>query len=54
MLWLSGSPMRVVDRVGFLGVGFGRSLAFVPHTGCLKTKCLKALDLLKVLLHTNW
>ena len=33
---------------------FDRKLSFIPHIKYLKTKCLKALNLLKVLSHTSW
>ena len=38
----------------FLGNLFDRKLSSIPHIKYLKTKCLKALNLLKVLSHTSW
>ena len=53
-LYLYGSLIPVVDEAKFLGVIFDRKLSFIPHTKYLKAKCLKALNLLKVLSHTSW
>ena len=38
--------------VGTLQGNFDRKLSFIPHIKYLKAKCLKALNLLKVLSHT--
>ena len=38
----------------FLGLIFDSKLTFVPHIKMLKTKCLKALDILKVVSSTDW
>ena len=53
-LYLYGSLIPVVDDFKFLGLIFDRKLYFIPHIKYLKAKCLKALNLLKVLSHTNW
>ena len=53
-LYLYGSLIPVVDDFKFLGIIFDRKLSFIPHIKYLKAKCLKALNLLKVLTHTNW
>ena len=50
-LYLYGSPIPVVK---FLGVIFDRKLSFIPHIPYIKAKCLKALNLLKVLTNTSW
>ena len=49
-----GSLIPVVDDIKFLGIIFDRKLSFMPHIKYLKAKCLKALNILKVLSHTNW
>ena len=49
-----GSLIPVVDDFKFLGLIFDRKLSFIHHIIYLKAKCLKALNLLKVLSHTNW
>ena len=55
VLHLYGSPIPVVEESKFLGSLFDRKLSFVPHIKYLKAKCLKALNLLKVLFyHTCW
>ena len=53
-LYLYGSLIPVVDDFKFIGLIFDRKLSFIPHIKYLKAKCLKALNLLKVLSHTNW
>ena len=50
-LYLYGSLIPVVEDFKFLGVLFDRKLSFIPHIKYLKAKCLKALNLLKVLSH---
>ena len=41
-------PMR------FLGLVFDTKLSFLPHIRALKARCMKALDVLKVLSATEW
>ena len=53
-LYLNGSKIPVVSEAKFLGVIFDRKLSFIPHIKYLKSKCLKTLNLLKVLSNTNW
>ena len=54
VLHLYGSPIPVVEESKFLGTLFNRKLSLLPHIEYLKAKCLKALNLLKVLSHTSW
>ena len=54
VLHLYGSPIPVVEESKFHGILFDRKLSFIPHIRYLKAKCLKALNLLKVLSHTSW
>ena len=54
VLHLYGSPIPAVEESKFLGILFDRKLSFIPHIKYLKAKCLKALNLLKVLSHTSW
>ena len=53
VLHLYGSPIPVVEESKFLDILFDRKLSFIPHIKYLKVKCLKALNLLKVLSHTS-
>ena len=53
-LHVYGSPVPVVEESKFLGIVFDRKLSFIPLIKYLKAKCLKALNLLKVLSHTSW
>ena len=49
-----GSPIPVVSEAKFLGLLFDNKLSFIPHIKALKAKCLKALDILKVLSSSDW
>jgi len=53
-LFLYDSPIKLVNQNKFLGVIFDRKLSFVPHIKELKKKCLKALNILKVVGHYDW
>jgi hypothetical protein len=53
-LKLCGATIPVADEVKFLGLIFDRKLTFAPHTHYLKQRCLKALNLLRVVAHTDW
>ena len=53
-LTLNGKQIPVVEETKFLGLVFDRKLTFVPHLRYLRTKCLKALNLLRVVAHTSW
>ena len=46
--------IKVVTEAKFLGVIFDRTLSYNSHVNYLKTNCLKALDILKVVGHTDW
>ena len=53
-LFLYGKTIPVSDEAKFLGLTFDKKLSFIPHIKNLKSKCLKALNLLKVLSSTDW
>jgi hypothetical protein len=44
----------VVNETKFLGIIFDSKLTFKPHIANLKKKCMKALNLLRVVAHTDW
>ena len=48
------TPIRVVTKAKLLGVLFGRTLSYNSHVNYLKTNCLKALYIIKVVGHTDW
>ena len=54
VLKLDGVEIPVVEQYKFLGVIFDRKLSFIPHINYLKAKCHKALQLLRVVAHTDW
>ena len=53
-LFLDKTPIKVVKEAKFLGIIFDSKLSFIPHIKHVKAKCLKSLDLLKVLASTKW
>ena len=53
-LILNGQKVPVVAETKFLGVIFDSKLSFIPHIEYLKTKCQKALDLLRVVANMEW
>ena len=54
ILNLDGTQIPVVEQTKFLGLYFDKKLSFIPHIKYLKKKCQNALNLLKVVAHTNW
>ena len=53
-LFLDGTPLPVVQEFKYLGVIFDNKLSFIPHLRYLRGKCLRALNLLKVVAHNRW
>ena len=53
-LELNGTLIPVVEQTKFLGVIFDNNLTFFPNTRYLQEKCVKALNLLRVVAHTSW
>jgi len=53
-LMLNGSLVAVVEQTKFLGIIFDNKLTFLPHIRYLKEKCVKVLNLLRVVARTSW
>ena len=53
-LLLNGTAIPVVEQTKFLGLIFDKKLSFIPHLQYLKNKCLKVLNLLRVVANTKW
>ena len=51
---INGSPVTISKEAKFLGVIFDQKLSFVNHIKYLHTSCQKALDVLRVVGHTDW
>ena len=51
---LDKTPIKVVTKAKFLGVISYQTLSYSYHVNYLKTNCLKALDILKAVGHTDW
>lgn len=52
-LRLDGAVKLVVDEIKFLGLVLDKRLSFVQHINYLKQMCLKALNQLEVVVHTD-
>ena len=52
VLALDGTP--IPEENEFLGIVFDRKLSFIPHIKQLKAEWQKALNLLRVVAHTDW
>jgi len=53
-LILYGTAISVMQEVKFFGLIFHSKLSILPHLRYLKKKCMKALNLLRVLPNTSW
>ncbi|GBN96040.1 hypothetical protein AVEN_241601-1 [Araneus ventricosus] len=53
-IFLKDTPIPVVSEAKFLGILFDEKLTFKPHILNLKQKCVKTLNLLKILSNTSW
>jgi exonuclease III len=53
-LTLNNVPIPVTKNIKYLGLTFDSNLNYRSHINTLKTKCLKTLNLLKVLSNTHW
>ena len=51
---LGKTPIKVVKAAKFLDLIFDTKLTFKNHIKYLKTSCQKALDILRVVRHTDW
>ena len=51
---LDGTYIKVADEAKFLGLVFDRRLTFRAHVKYLKSICDKALNMLRVVGHTDW
>jgi exonuclease III/ribonuclease HI len=54
VLSLSNNVLPFTETVRFLGMVFDEKLNWLPHLRQLKTKCLKSLNILKILSGTSW
>jgi hypothetical protein len=53
-LQLYGQPLTQVQHQKYLGITFDSRLTISTHIIMLKNDCLRRLNLLKVIAHTNW
>ena len=53
-LTLLGNQIPVEPQTKFLGIIFDSKLSFIPHLKQLRTKCTKAINLLKVVAAKQW
>lgn len=52
-LWLGPTQLRVVKETKFLGMIFDSKLNWIPHLKMLKLKCLKAMNIMKIIAYHN-
>ena len=53
-LQLYGESIPVVAETKFLGLILDKKLTFIPHIKYLKDRCMKAMNLLRVVAHKDW
>ena len=53
-LKLYGESIPVVAETKFLGLILDKKLTFIPHIKYLKDRCMKAMNLLRVVAHKDW
>ena len=53
-IFLNRTKITAVNEARFLGLIFDRKLTFKSHIQDLKLRCLKSLNVLKVVSHTDW
>jgi hypothetical protein len=53
-LRLCNTEIPVINETKFLGIIFDSKLTFKPHIVNLRKKCLKAMNLLRVVARTDW
>ena len=53
-LTINKKEIMKVETAKFLGLMWDRGLTFGPHIQYIKGKCMRALNLLRVLSHTEW
>ena len=53
-IYINRTKIKAVDETRFLGLIFDKRLTFHSHIRDLKTRCLKSLNVLKVVSHTDW
>ena len=54
LLSIFDNPIPVKKETKFLAILLDSKLTFVPHIKGLKNKCIKALNLLRVVSSTDW
>ena len=54
LLYLNNESIQIVQETKFLGIIFDSKLTFIPHIKYLKATWLKALNLLRVVIRTDW
>ena len=53
-LYMHGQRISCMEQTRFLGLIFDNRLTWIPHLKDLKSRCMKALDILRILSHTSW
>ena len=54
VLKLDSTEIPIIEEHKFLGIIFDQKLTFKPHIKYLRSKCNKAIQLFRVIAHTDW
>jgi ribonuclease HI len=54
LITLNNINIPIVTETKFLGVFFDNKLSYIPHLKYLRAKCLKAMNLLRIVAHQDW
>ena len=54
LLTLNNINIPIVTETKFLGLMFDHKLSYIPHLKYVRAKCLKAMNLLRIVAHKDW
>ena len=54
LLTLNKINIPIVTETKFLGLFFDNKLSYIPHLKYLRAKCLKSMNLLRIVAHKDW
>ena len=54
VLTLDSTKIPIVEEHKFLGIIFDKKITFKPHIKYFRLKCIKTIQLLRVIAHTDW
>jgi ribonuclease HI len=54
LLTLNNINIPIVTQAKFLGLLFDNKLSYIPHLKYIRAKCLKSMNLLRIVAHKDW